>query len=387
MGRSDQDSGMTQSAAELHPSRVSAFRLSRHHLDGQGAAQAARVALDVGGIQAQVMSAAELALRARSQHLSRDDIQAALWEERSLIKTVSMRGTLHLLPTAEFPVYVSALRRSRLRIMGQIMARYGVTRKEADLVNRTVLELLADGPLSRPELTERILARCRVGKKARAWFEQSWWGVTREAMVVGKVCYGPDQGRNVTLMLVDDWLPRQDPVPEEDARRAFLRRYLSAYGPASAKDFSKWAGITVPEARATCRLLKDELIRVRWDHRRGWLLQQDLEVLRQIPVKRQSVRLLGHFDSYLLGHADTDHLVDTARYKRVYRNAGWISPVVLRNGRVIGVWSQKRRAQRILLEIEPFERLSQRIRSMIRKEAESLGKFLYGNCIIEYLQS
>ncbi len=61
-----------------------------------------------GGIQAQVMSAAELALGARVDGLTPQDVQSALWQERTLVKTWAMRGTLHLLAAHELPLYVAA---------------------------------------------------------------------------------------------------------------------------------------------------------------------------------------------------------------------------------------------------------------------------------------
>ncbi len=47
------------------------------------------------GIQAQVMSAAELALCTRVEGLSPHDVKAALWQDRTLVRTWAMRGTLH----------------------------------------------------------------------------------------------------------------------------------------------------------------------------------------------------------------------------------------------------------------------------------------------------
>jgi len=78
----------------------------------------------------------------------------------------------------------------------------------------------------------------------------------------------------------------------------------------------------------------------------------------------------------MLGHAEKTHLVDAPYYKRIYRNAGWISPVVLLNGRVVGIWFSKRRGNRLSLGIEPIEKFSKAIRKKIEEEAASLGEFL-----------
>src|ERR1700750_1585629 len=90
--------------------RLAAFPLTRHHLKDKSNASLVTVCADVGGIQAQVMSAAELSLWTRRRTTPRDDVKAALWERRELVKTTSMRRTLHLLPARDFPMYIAAMR-------------------------------------------------------------------------------------------------------------------------------------------------------------------------------------------------------------------------------------------------------------------------------------
>ena len=94
-----------------------------------------------------------------------------------------------------------------------------------------------------------------------------------------------------------------------------------------------------------------------------------------VPQQRSCIDA-SYFDPYLLGHAEKDHLVDGPYYKRVYRNQGWISPVVLWNGKAIGTWSSARRGKRLSLQIEPFEKFSRMMRARIEEEAAGWGSFL-----------
>ena len=97
-------------------SRVNAWRLSQHYLLPRADRQALlEVVTRIGGVHAQLMSAAELALWARVEDLLPTDVPDALWHDRSLIKTRAMRGTLHLLTASEFPLYVAARRLSEHR--------------------------------------------------------------------------------------------------------------------------------------------------------------------------------------------------------------------------------------------------------------------------------
>ena len=65
----------------------------------------------LGGLHAQLMSSAELSLWARVEGLEPNDVSDALWKRRTLVKTWAMRGTLHLLPAAEYPLWRAGLLR------------------------------------------------------------------------------------------------------------------------------------------------------------------------------------------------------------------------------------------------------------------------------------
>ena len=96
--------------AALTWSGVAARRMARHALaqpaTGQGATGIARV---LCGAHAQVISAAELSIGRRIGGATRTDVQRALWQERTLVKTFGPRGTIHLLPTADLPMWTGAL--------------------------------------------------------------------------------------------------------------------------------------------------------------------------------------------------------------------------------------------------------------------------------------
>lgn len=100
----------------LRRQQASAWRLSQHcltqRLPRQDFINAVRRA---GGIQAQVMSAAELAIGVRVDGFSTQDVQSDLWKDRRLIKTWAMRAELHLIPARDFPLYVAARRLSGIR--------------------------------------------------------------------------------------------------------------------------------------------------------------------------------------------------------------------------------------------------------------------------------
>src|SRR5947209_17446590 len=93
----------------LSKPQVNSWRLSRHHLAKRARReQIEEVVSDLCGVQAQVLSYAALAIWARVEGITMQDVQDALWKSRSVVKTWCMRGTLHLLAASDLPIYVAA---------------------------------------------------------------------------------------------------------------------------------------------------------------------------------------------------------------------------------------------------------------------------------------
>ena len=89
--------------------KLAALRLERQHLERRTRRTAMLgVVRDHVAVQAQVIGSAELAIHARVDGMRREDVRDALWRDRALVKTWAMRGTLHLLPAADLPLYVAA---------------------------------------------------------------------------------------------------------------------------------------------------------------------------------------------------------------------------------------------------------------------------------------
>ena len=356
--------------------QVSAFRLHRHHLACRAPRQSlVAVVGDMGGVQAQLMAAAQMSLWARVQDLTSQDVERALWPERTLVKTWCLRGTVHLLPAQELPIYAAALQRSALRAEQRWMARSGVGPDEMAIMAQAIAEALASGPLTRRQLAERVVAM--LGPQARPWVEHSWGGVVKQACLQGLLCFGPSRGQEITFVRRDQWLPDLASLPVHEAETALLRRYLQSYGPATLPDFAAWTGMLVSDVLPVRQRLGDEVTEeVDVEGRRSLLLRQDLAAIQAMEGSDQSVRLLPSFDAYLLGHRDKGHLVDEAHYKLVYRKAGWLSPVVLVGGRVAGVWSHVRRGRRLCVTVQSFAELPGAVREQIAVEAADLGRFL-----------
>ena len=244
------------------------------------------------------------------------------------------------------------------------------------------LEALEAGPMTRKQLADEI--EPVVGSQHRRWVEGSWGGVMKQGFMEGDLVFGPSRGQNVTFMRRDSLLPDWDPPPKEEALAELMRRHLHAYGPARVQDFVNWTASTVRECRPAWDTLADETVQVHHMGRTCRMLAEDAELAASLEPDGPLVQLLGHFDTYLLGHKERTQVVDERDRKRVFRPAGWIYPVVLVNGMALGNWSADAKARSTTINVEPFGRFPKGVRPALRQEAKDLGRFWGTKVSVDY---
>lgn len=337
------------------------------------------MAADVAGAHAQLMSSAELTLWARVDSLPRDAVERALWDERSLVKTWAMRGTLHLLPSVELPLWVAAQGVLKPRHHGAAWLRhFSLTRDQADTVLAAIPRALAGRTLTRDELAGAVADTTgspELGDRLR----ESWGALLKPAAFRGDLCFAPSAGRNVRFARPQEWLPDWRELDPEPAAREVARRYLAAYGPATREGFARWFGASSPaQAERMLRSLGDDLAAVELDGEPAWMLAADVE---QAAGSEPSgvVRLLPAFDQYVVAAPrDRDAVLPAAHRARVYRPQGWLSPVVVADGRIVATWGHELGRGRLELRVEPFGRVTRAQRDAVAAEADRLADFLGG---------
>lgn len=358
----------------IGPQHIARFRVSRHHLGDEKRIDTVAISRDVCGLQAQIHSAAYLQAWARNHTITRSQIEDALWRKRTLVKTSLMRQTLHFIPADEFPIYIAALKSSRIAGALRIMRRFRIQDEEVAELTSLIMEVLTSGPQSRGPI--RAAVQPKVSKRVRDWMDKVW-SIMRVPIAEGLICYGSGEGNEAQYVRTEQWLPVKAPaISENQARARLLRGYLRAYGPATIRDFAHWSGMPASEVRPLPSLLAAELEEIRIEKTVSLLLGEDMDALTADLGGADSVRLLPHFDPYLLAHREKDHLVAERHYKQVYRNQGWISPVVLVNGSITGVWSHKVQGKNLTITVEAFSGTSRKVKTRIAEESESLAGFL-----------
>ncbi|MGB8644392.1 MAG: winged helix DNA-binding domain-containing protein, partial [Anaerolineae bacterium] len=319
---------------EITPEQLGGLRLraqcltpwrSRHEL--------VEVVRTVCGVNAQFTPAMLLSLRARIKGLTLDEVQAAIADSRTLVRTWAVRGTLHLL-AAEDARWLVALLGPRLAAQdARRRLQLGLDEEKCVQALQEMQTILAHGePLTRWELVDRLNEQgVTIERQGQAAIH-----LISLAAFKSLLCLGPERANgDKTYALTRRWVGHK-PSPQPTALDTLARRYLAGYGPATLQDFAGWSGLPVAAARTAWESLRagSEWAEVQVD---GQALRAPTAALNALELFEPHVRLLPAFDTYLLGYADRRHVVPP-RYQREVYHGGQTVPVVLVNGAAAGVW-------------------------------------------------
>jgi hypothetical protein len=371
-------------------------RLRRHHLLRPAPAQRlVDVVGEVCGIHAQVPLSSDLSIGARVDGITRADVHAELWEHRRLIRTYAIRGTVHLLPTGEMPMWLAALNAERPRSHNQQLQAMGIDQARMDEMVGAIGDALDGRRLTRQELTDEVVAR--VGRWAAEHAFPAFGGLEprlfpaiHAAAGAGVICFGPHEGSRVTFVRLDQWAPaaaRRRPSGAK-ALAEVLRHYLRAYGPATTKEFAQWFAIDPKAAARAGAALGDEVREVDVEGHTALMPAGDRGREDAVAAAR-TVRLVPSFDVYVVGSHPRDVLIPPAIVEHARRHRSslkWATagraqfagpiPVLLIDGREAGMWERTASGRRMEVKVEPFVTLSRQQLGELEAEVDRMGRFM-----------
>ncbi|MEA2647120.1 MAG: hypothetical protein QOE92_2203, partial [Chloroflexota bacterium] len=152
-----------------------------------------------------------------------------------------------------------------------------------------------------------------------------------------------------------------------------------------AASYARWWGGTNPvRARKLIESLGEEVALIDLEGEPAYLLAADVAAAKAAEPPR-SVCLLPAFDQYVVvASHHTERFMPGPHRPRVFRPQGWLSPVVVVDGRIDGTWKHERKGARLLVQVDPFVPLSAANRRGVEAEAERLAAFLGGRLEVSW---
>ena len=307
-------------------------------------ATAHTVVRDLCGLQAQFLSHAIHGLRLRSGSKELD----------GLVKSWTLRGTMHMFTQEDLPLFLYEGRKRTLRPQDTMESdnRIGKERKRyfADLIISSV----ESGIETREALKAACMAAGMTEMEGESLFDP-WGGVIRALCEAGFLCHKVQEKKAYMLC------PPFEPMEREQAELELAGRYFASYGPASLKDAAYFFGTTQKQVKYCLSRLPAETTTC--EGNTLFFVPKEKPVSVGIP----KCMFLAGFDPLMLGYDKRENPFLPQRYIRnVFSSAGIVMPAVLLHGRVVGKWKSKGKT----IEVTLFEAVSQRDLEHIRQYAE-----------------
>jgi hypothetical protein len=349
----------------IDDARLRRMRMAAQLLHRPGRRSPADVVRHLVGIQAQAPLAAELAVRARAKRVTLADLVGARLEDRSVVRTWAMRGTIHLISVEDVGWLVPLTVAPAMPTTRRRLAEEGVAWRTAERAVGLIEDMLAaEGPLTRAEIAERLRPH-GVRTEGQAMAHLTWLAAAR-----GVCCFGPPRGGRPTFVRLRDWVSEPHALEGEGALAELASRYLGAHGPATPEDLAAWSGLRAWDARRAWGLVADRLTEVETRGGTMWRLRS-----RRAETSPDLVRLLPMFDAYLLGWRSRDLVLPNRHRRRVIPGGGVIHRAVVADGVVRGTWSGEANDDRLRVTVSPFGRPSPALREALAAEARDVGRF------------
>jgi hypothetical protein len=316
------------------------------------------------GLQAQVARPPFIGLWSRVAGFRRADLVDRI-ERREVVRATMMRGTLHLATARDY----IALRATIQPALTQGLR--AILRQRADDLDIGRLVAIAHAFFAAQPRTFDALRVFLAGSEAGD-VRANAYAVRMNLPLVQTPAPGQRWAYPAVanFAVADAWTGR--PIDGHDRPEVLVKRYLAAFGPATASDMQTWSGHK--GLKDVVAAMRPELTVVRDD--RGRELMDLPDAPRPDPDTPAPLRFLPEFDNVLLSHADRTRILANAHRRAVFLPALRVSATFLVDGFVSGTWSVRRAKARATLVVEPFTRLAKKTRDEIAAEGDRLLRFL-----------
>ncbi len=297
------------------------------------------------GLQAQFANNPKYALRIRAND----------YDENcggGLIKTWTLRGTMHCIRMDELGLYLSA--KGVEREWGDSW--WGIPKEVKPRWSEFILTKIKDGVNGR----ERLKQCCRSAGMDETLLSRvfhGWGGLIKEMSGRGLIAYDFDTKKRFIIpdmpVLIDQAM----------ARAIIISRYFGAYGPATVADCSAFTGYGTTEVKRIIRQFDIQLSSAIYDGQSYYYTD--------LPQERATVPaciFLAGFDQLVMGYKDRSRFMDEKDKRKMITCSGIVHPTIILNGRIQARWNMDKNK----LIVTPFNTLSERSKAMIASKGASL---------------
>ena len=284
----------------------------------------------MGAIQAQDFNMAKWAIGVRISDCTEKMVVDA-FNKGEILRTHVLRPTWHFVAPEDIRWMLQLTAPRIVSSMKSRDAELGVTGKFIAKGLQVIEKVLRDNHhLTRDELVEKLQM------DGIAVSSSQMYHLMFHAELTGLVCSGTLQGKEQTYALLEERVPKMKPLTCDEALAKLTKTYFTGHAPATLQDFVWWSGLSVADARHGLESVKPALVSEKYEEQIYWMPS----VTENIAFENKKVHLLPAFDEYIIAYRNRNAVLPQKNYQRAVSSNGVFRPVILRNGKVIGIWKK-----------------------------------------------
>lgn len=298
--------------------------------------------------------------------LSATAVSAAL-EDRSVVRTWPMRGTVHLVPSADARWMLDLMGVRVLAGAAKRRETIGLSTADAERGVEILGEALAGGGrMTRAECL-RTLTEAGIDVSGQQGYHMLWYASQR-----GVTAIAPHVGKEQTFVLLDEWAPSPAAPSREEALGIVALRYFRSHGPATVADLVRWTGLTTRDCRTGVAAAGDALVSLP----DGRIL--DPALLSFEPPALDDWLALPGFDEYMLGYKDRAlMLADPSHLAAVVPGGnGVFQSTIVRAGVVVATWKRTLGPKKVVVAVQPLAKIKVGDRKQVAAALRPYADFL-----------
>jgi hypothetical protein len=297
----------------------------------------------LGAVQAQDYEGGLWSIGLRLPGSTRREVEKAL-DDRKIVRTWAMRGTLHMVPADDVGWILSLVAPRMVRLHARREKELGLTTEDLRKGRELVTAALEGGrSLTRPEIY-RVFAEEGLSPEGQRGFH-----ILFRLGIEAVICFGARRGKEHTFVLLDEWVGHGADPEREEALAELTRRYFTSHGPATLQDFSWWSSLPSADARAAIELLAREIT----THEIGG--KTFFSAAGQDLYTGHDAHLLPPYDEFFIAYRDRSAFIDPADLARTGTRLSSFPFII--GGRAAGTWKKVPRKGAMVIRTRSFARL------------------------------
>lgn len=343
---------------------IPSIRLHNQQIAQTRFSEPGQVVAWMGGMQGQDFPGVKWSIGLRLPNASVADVERAI-DERKIIRTWPMRGTLHFVAASDVRWILSLT--SPGNLAGSVRRRKNLELDDKTLARcrQVFIKTLQGGKQTSRDGMYAALERAGISTAGQRGYHILW-----NAALHGLICFASTTDKEQNFALLEEWAAPAQAKPRDEALAELALRYFTSRGPATIKDFIWWSGLSAGEARTGFEAIKSQLVQETADKLTYWMPPGTAE-------PKASAFALPGFDEYILGYRDRSAVLDAQHADKICPGGnGMFSPTLIIGGKVAGTWKRTFKKSSVKIEATPFGSLGKTGQRAFKQAAERYAAFM-----------